>query len=441
MRPKPHPTPRARRDALVFALVLAVAGLISPPASAEPCSLDAVPAATLLLPYFEVDLGADDCVTTLFSVNNASAAPTVAHVTLWTDFSVPTIDFDIFLTGYDVATVNLRDVFLRGVLPRTADQSRDPDDTISPAGMPGWDGDIPNCDPILPFDNPAVNATLLDRLQNGHTGRPTSFDGGLCLGWNHGDNLARGYLTIDDVNNCNLLFPGSSGYFADGGTATASNDNQLWGDFFVVDPAAGFAQGMPLVHLEAYDTFEPGDYTFYGRYVNGTATDDREPLSGAWAARYLNVSAFAGGTDLLVWRDSKTDLSTASGVVCGDAPPWFPLPERQVIAFDEQENPAELCIPDPTISPPPPDPACLPLETQRVGLLAPIPGAPGEPMTPPFAAGWLLLDLGHTGNGLFGESAQSWVASLHNADGLFSVGLSALSLTSACDAPLTPLFD
>ena len=32
-----------------------------------------MPAATLLLPYFEVDLNADNGTTTLFSVNNASA--------------------------------------------------------------------------------------------------------------------------------------------------------------------------------------------------------------------------------------------------------------------------------------------------------------------------------------------------------------------------------
>ena len=47
-------------------------------ASAELCTIDAVPAATLLLPYFEVDLEANPGkgVDTLFSINNASATPT-----------------------------------------------------------------------------------------------------------------------------------------------------------------------------------------------------------------------------------------------------------------------------------------------------------------------------------------------------------------------------
>lgn len=60
---------------------LALLWLVAPyPATAELCSIDAVPAATLLLPYFEVDLDSSDGVTTLFSINNAEAAPALAHV-------------------------------------------------------------------------------------------------------------------------------------------------------------------------------------------------------------------------------------------------------------------------------------------------------------------------------------------------------------------------
>ncbi|HEX6865177.1 MAG TPA: hypothetical protein VF414_20270, partial [Thermoanaerobaculia bacterium] len=36
-------------------------------------TIDDVPAATLLLPYFEVDIANQNGVTTLFSINNASA--------------------------------------------------------------------------------------------------------------------------------------------------------------------------------------------------------------------------------------------------------------------------------------------------------------------------------------------------------------------------------
>ena len=79
-----------------------------------------MPAATLLLPYFEVDFDNPNGITTLFSINNASATAAVAHVVLWSDESVPTFDFDIYLTGYDVQTISVRDIF-NGSVPITAD--------------------------------------------------------------------------------------------------------------------------------------------------------------------------------------------------------------------------------------------------------------------------------------------------------------------------------
>ncbi|HKI85993.1 MAG TPA: hypothetical protein VKA53_04530, partial [Thermoanaerobaculia bacterium] len=113
--------------------LLAVAALVAlvGPAFSATCTMDQVPAATLLLPYFQVDLSSSTGVDTLFSINNASAAPQVVHVTLWTDESIPTIDFDIYLTGYDVQTINLRDIF-NGNLPVTAVADIDANDTISP---------------------------------------------------------------------------------------------------------------------------------------------------------------------------------------------------------------------------------------------------------------------------------------------------------------------
>ena len=96
------------------AIVLLLAGLLaSAPARAVICTVDEVPAATLLLPYFEVDLGEPVGPRTLFSVNNASATAVLAHVVVWSDLSVPVLDFNIYLTGYDVQTINLRDVLAR----------------------------------------------------------------------------------------------------------------------------------------------------------------------------------------------------------------------------------------------------------------------------------------------------------------------------------------
>ena len=59
------------------------------------CRIGNQPAATLLIPYFEVDLGKPGGATTLLSVNNASAKPAIARVVLWTDWGVPTLAFDV----------------------------------------------------------------------------------------------------------------------------------------------------------------------------------------------------------------------------------------------------------------------------------------------------------------------------------------------------------
>ena len=83
-------------------------------------TIDDVPAATLLLPFFQVDSHDPvNGVNTLFSINNASATAILAHVTVWSDQSVPVLDFDVYLTGYDVQTISLRDILLNGTMPLT----------------------------------------------------------------------------------------------------------------------------------------------------------------------------------------------------------------------------------------------------------------------------------------------------------------------------------
>src|SRR5262249_57334895 len=111
-----------KRAAFLLALtcLLTLAGQ----ASAVICTVDDVPGATLLLPYFEVDLANATGVTTLFSINNASATAILAHVVVWSDLSVPVLDFNVYLTGYDVQSVNLPDILVRRVLPRTASAGR-----------------------------------------------------------------------------------------------------------------------------------------------------------------------------------------------------------------------------------------------------------------------------------------------------------------------------
>ena len=473
-----------KRLALVLTLLCLLA--LGGQAFAELCTIDAVPAATLLLPYFAVDLGAPPGtgIDTLFSINNASAAPAIAHVSIWTDWSQPVLDFDIFLTGYDVQSVSLYQVFVNGNLPVTADEQSDQGvnapgfdrtadptskcddspDSCSPHGVnPEWDGSfdgagipvigVADCIDIFPFFvNPLLNAGRLADVQCKLTGQDC---GTGCFGADHGDNVARGYITIDNANACSLIFPNDPGYFSDGvNPGVASNVNQLWGDWFIVDPANAFAQGDNLVSIEADDQFTGGatGYSFYRRYTDAInpSEDNREPLGTTWASRYLNGGGF-DVTSLTVWRDATIVDIDAGGHVCGapgdgdTGPAWHPMNETQVVAFDECENWEEVCGPffgpqGPPISPPDDpdfgDPVCFPLESQNVAVGV----DPLGPLASDF--GWLYLNLNvglDNGGGApdydpgsNGTLAQSYVITNHSALGLYSVGLAAIQLTSAC---------
>jgi len=100
------------------------------------CRLGNQPAATLLLPYFRTDLNNPAGETTLFAINNASAKPALARVVLWTDWGVPTLAFDIYLTGYDVQTLNVRNL-LTGPLPMTGGD-HSPQGQFSDAADAAW---------------------------------------------------------------------------------------------------------------------------------------------------------------------------------------------------------------------------------------------------------------------------------------------------------------
>ncbi|HEX7185948.1 MAG TPA: hypothetical protein VF756_29255 [Thermoanaerobaculia bacterium] len=436
-------------------------------AMAEICTIDDVPAATLLLPYFEVDLANANGITTLFSVNNASAAAAIAHITLWTDQSIPTLDFDVYLTGYDVQTINVRDIF-NGNLPRTADRGADSGDANSPSPPPGttqaanvnpftgpftpgvptefdFGGSSGPC--VAPYTNPVLDNFRITNLRAAHTGLNAPAYGG-CLGAAYGDNIARGYITVDSVTQCNLLFPSSATYFSGG---IADTRNILWGDYFYVESNENFAQGETLVHIESCPApsvgqgtddcpFIPGEYTFYGRYAAVAGQDQREPLSTTFASRFITGAGFDAGTELIVWRDSKTIPTGVNGpYTCGSTtrPAWFPLNQTDVVAFDEQENPQDLCFTGDVVSPPlGGEQTCFPLEAQRVSLTGG--NIIGSDPTPDADFGWMYLNLNHTlaasaGTDPFPGIAQAWVTAVMSAEGRYSVGFDAIQLDSACE--------
>ncbi|MBV8201631.1 MAG: hypothetical protein JOZ15_13500, partial [Acidobacteria bacterium] len=398
------------------------------------CTIDAVPAATLLLPYFEVDLNNPNGLTTLFSVNNASAPAVLVHVVVWSDLSVPVLDFNIYLTGYDVQSVNLRDIIVNGTLPQTASAGQDPTDTISPKGALSQDINFVSCNGVLPPPN--LPSFFTAHLQAALTGKPSAILKGNCAGQALGDNIARGYITMDTVDVCSLKFPGDTGYFAAGGTGDATDQNVLWGDWFIVNSVQNFAEGGDLVHIEASAT-DPatttaGRYTFYGRYDSWTAVDNREPLATTFAARYLNGGPFSGGTSLLVWRDSKVNQGPFTcPATPGLQPAWYPLGQEGIVIFDEQEHPV---VPQTfPFSPQPPTGSLIPFpaETQRTQVN-------GAAFPVPFSFGWLYLDLNTTvaaagSNPPFDPAAaQAWVVYTLASNGHFAVGIDAIRLDSAC---------
>jgi len=419
------------------ALGLALLGLLTfaPQAHAVPGTIDDVPAATLLLPYFEVDLDHPTGITTLFSVNNASSTAQLAHVTVWSDWSIPVLDFDVYLTGYDVQSFNLRDILVEGLLPQTGPG------TTAAANEPGsprgpYSGPqvaFPNCNstsaPPLPpvYSIPAITASFQAHLQALLTGKRSPADN-TCAGVNYGDNIARGYVTIDDVNSCSLLFPSSTGYFVSGGTGIADNDNVLWGDYIYFDPGQNFAQGETLVHIEADASVfnAPGEYTFYGRYIGGTAADNRESLATTFAVRYVTGGGFTGGTDLIVWRDSKFP----PGGSCTTGPNYGELFEQQIVVFDELENPLTIVTGGPSGEPTPGAQCTFCDEAQRVSV-----GGDGIATNADF--GWVYLNLNHatTRDATLGPGyvnvAQAWVSAVMDAEGRFSVGFDAIQLDNA----------
>ena len=431
--------------ARVFNLLLLVVVLALPhPLAAEIGAIDVAPAATLLLPYFEVDLTdypstVPPGITTLFSLNNASDAPALAHVTFWTDLSVPTLDFNVFLTGWDVVTINLRDVFKNGIVPVTSHINT----AISPRGVfslttnpvSGVGPGSTSCDGNFPL--PPVPPILLQHIRAAHTGKasPLVFSG-LCSGIDHDDvdpnggpiEIARGYITIDVVNFCTLDFPGDVGYWISGGLGTGSNVNQLWGDFFFVNAQQGFAQGENLVHIEADNSLGAANYTFYRRYSGGP--DQREGLGSTFAVRYIDGGAFAGGTDIIVWRDSKTIVAPFSCNLTAPSP--FPLAHNQIVIFDEAENPE---VPEASpFSPAIPGDVLLPFpwETTRTPI-----NGPDLPVANPF--GWLYLNLNNNVVGSlvpFEPLMQNWVMVLMEADGQFSIGYDAMPFDNVTDPVL-----
>lgn len=325
---------RLGRPVLGLAALFALVAAIWPaPSRAIYEVADNVPAATLLIPYFEVDTANANGRTTIVNVVNTSASSALLNITLWTNAGRPAGRFNAYMTGYDVVNFNVRDV-LNGQLPQTASAGQDPTDTISPKGPLSQDINFASCS--APATQLPSNVIGLPVAAQGGTPAPASevravltgaastvYAPGQCLGVAQGDAVARGYITIDSVNSCDPRTPADPGY-----TSVADGRNLLSGDFLLADPSTGQMQYESAVAVEAtFNTIAAGQYTFYGRHVGWTGEDRREPLAGAWV-----VQGDTGTTRAVVWRDTKA--ASVAAFACGTTPTPSPLGQEGLVHFE-----------------------------------------------------------------------------------------------------------
>ncbi|HEV8657641.1 MAG TPA: hypothetical protein VGS96_03350 [Thermoanaerobaculia bacterium] len=413
----------------------------------DSCDIGTYPAATLLLPYFEVEL-ARQTQSTIFSITNVSPAPQIARVTIWTDWAFPVISFNLFLTGYDVQPINLYDVFLRGIIggatgtstsaPNARDstgRSTNPNIGTTPLtnlANPNFLPSVANecARGRLPGVIPASIATDIRALVS--TGRSTGV-GISCrdangveqqVGGNHGGTVAIGYVTIDVVATCSAYLPTDARYWNE-----ILFDNVLTGDYQQIasDPATGnYAGGNPMVHIRAIP--EGGDagstaaaalpFTFYDRY---TSNDRRQPVPSTFAARWISGSNATFDTHYKIWREGVL----SAGAACNRYAENSSLSFGEIARFDEHENawitrPCSICIPGP------PPIGFLPV-TSRI----PISNALFPVNASTDLGGWTYFNLNSGGIGLR-KVSQNWVVVSMFAEGRFGVESDATSLGNGC---------
>jgi hypothetical protein len=386
--------------------------MIVSPGLDDRCSIDAVPAATLLFPYFSVDLIRQQDGTlasfrnaTLFSLTNVDGEPHLARVTLWTNWALPTLSFDVYLAGYDVATFNVFDLLTGKAFENVRAEPDGPGPlSADNVGFPGCDSRLVGQGLYSPATfhpelRPSLDGTAFPALVRAHKGytvhQHKRWASTVTLVWAKPKpvDVATGYITVDVVNHCSRSFPSDPGYFVRGGMGTASNENVLVGDYMIYEKLGGRVSGDTAVHIRAKaDAFEPGDYTFNGRYVDGSAADGRQPLGTAFASRYIRDLSFAesANTYLLVWRDTK--MMPGGPLPADEMPAWYPLGGEPLLIFDETTDLAMMRITDE-----------VPLATQSLDL---------DLMGVPFSFGWMKMDLNHHASDLFGSAAQGWVTTL-----------------------------
>lgn len=397
-----------RKTCLMAALA---AGVFAAPTQAAMCTNDPVPAASLLLPWFEVS--ASTCAppptagkTTRFSVTNTSPQPRLAHVTLWTNAAVPAFDFDIYLNGYAQETIDLGALFCNGTMPTSGR-------AIDIAGREAApEVDFPGCNTSAnPANGAPVYATLppatRTQLQATFSGQATT-PGGQCsaVPVETEPSLINGYITIDVVDRCNADVAGDAGF-----AAALREDNVLAGRVTVEDPANNVSFGYAAVALEGTAGTElTGSRSFYD--FDPAGADLREPLATTFGVDFSRAGT--DRTSLVIWRGLGR---VGEPFACNAKPPWYPIDFANISgmstrgAFTADDDGVAAIL---QRSPP-----LAPLATQRM-----------EPTTA-FALGYAQLNLQHN-RALLPGGGQGWVMRIDISEGRYATEEVAASFDSGC---------
>ena len=252
----------------VLTMLVAVATLaaFAGSASAITCTIDHKPAATLLVPYFSVAVTAasatsigpaagTDFADTFLTVLNASSANELAHVTVWNRYSIPVLDFNIALTGFDSLSWSMAQV-LSGNLPNNPAV----DDATSNACKSGsfvkFFGTASGNDSSASthYNNPVFDTFGFALAAELHQDDDPCAGGGETALTTDPETL-EGYVTIDMVNYCTFANPDDSNYYS---ADAIGFENALWGEYVVQTGTSVPTYGQPMIALEADVAGIPG---------------------------------------------------------------------------------------------------------------------------------------------------------------------------------------
>jgi hypothetical protein len=416
----------------------------------DSCDISVAPAATLLLPYFEVDTQSSPAAarTTLFTIVNTSPLTQIAKITLWTDWAYPAVTFNAWLTGYGVASMNLRDLLTGGTIAPGVDPHSTPG-SRSIYGNPNLDPqagtDCSSRRVALTPDEVAALVTLLTlgQLPGG---------GSVRVGGVHANAI--GYATIDVVATCSSTFPTDPLYYV----SEILFDNVLTGDWELIDPnktTGNYAGGNPLVHIRAIPEGGPAGsnvatnlpYTFYDRFttVGGSyprTVDRRQPLASTFAARWIQGGPSGFNTNLIIWREGYTGANAPPNRYADNNAKEV----TELVRFDEHEN---------ATSPAPPLIICTPLPTLPTVLPATSSVSTSSFLFPALTdsgdlGGWMFINASNHGSPVYSAAAgrdfrsnsstnanclrqnQDWVLVYMTAEGRYATLFDATPLGNGC---------